>query len=103
MTAYSKDFKRDALKYIEEHPEMKVKDVADRLGIPVGTLYDWNKKRSRYDILGEDAPSSGPLTEEEKEIRRLQRENRDLEDALAILKKPSAFWETDRVYLRSSP
>ena len=87
MTAYSKDFKRDALKYIEEHPEMKVKDVADRLGIPVGTLYDWNKKRSRYDILGEDAPVSGPLTEEEKEIRRLQRENRDLEDALAILKK----------------
>ncbi len=87
MTAYSKDFKRDALKYIEEHPDMKIKDVADRLGIPVGTLYDWNKKRSRYDILGEDAPVSGPLTEEEKEIRRLQRENRDLEDALAILKK----------------
>ena len=87
MTAYSKDFKRDALKYIEEHPDMKIKDVADRLGIPVGTLYDWNKKRSRYDILGEDAPPSGPLTEEEKEIRRLQRENRDLEDALAILKK----------------
>ena len=87
MTAYSKDFKRDALKYIEEHPDMKIKDVADRLGIPDGTLYDWNKKRSRYDILGEDAPVSGPLTEEEKEIRRLQRENRDLEDALAILKK----------------
>ena len=85
--SYSKDFKRDALKYIEEHPDMKIKDVADRLGIPVGTLYDWNKKRSRYDILGEDAPPSGPLTEEEKEIRRLQRENRDLEDALAILKK----------------
>ena len=99
MTAYSKDFKRDALKYIEEHPDMKIKDVADRLGIPVGTLYDWNKKRSRYDILGDDAPPSGPLTEEDKEIRRLQRENRDLEDALAILKKPSAFWETDRVYL----
>ena len=87
MTSYSKDFKRDALKYIEEHPDMKIKDVADRLGIPVRTLYDWNKKRSRYDILGEDAPASGPLTEEEKEIRRLQRENRDLEDALAILKK----------------
>ena len=87
MTSYSKDFKRDALKYIEEHPDMKIKDVADRLGIPVRTLYDWNKKRSRYNILGEDAPASGPLTEEEKEIRRLQRENRDLEDALAILKK----------------
>lgn len=87
MTTYSKDFKRDALKYVEEHPDMKIKDVADRLGIPVGTLYDWNKKRSRYDILGEDAPPSGPLTEEEKEIRRLQRENRDLEDALEILKK----------------
>lgn len=87
MATYSKDFKRDALKYVEEHPEMKMKDVADRLGIPLGTLYDWNKKRSRYDILGEEAPPSGPLTEEEKEIRRLQRENRDLEDALTILKK----------------
>ena len=76
--------------------------MADRLGIPVGTLYDWNKKRTHYTILGEDAPPSGPLTEEEKEIWRLQRENRNLEDALAIQKKPSAFWETDRVYLRSS-
>ena len=87
MVTYSKDLKRDALKFIEEHPDMKIKDVADRLGIPVGTLYDWNKTRARYNILGEDAPASGPLTEQEKEIRRLRRENRDLEDALEILTK----------------
>lgn len=87
MTKYTKEFRRDALKYIEEHPEMKIKDVAMRLGIPVGTLYEWNKSRSRREILGEEASVSGPMTDAEKELRRLRRENRDLEDAITILKK----------------
>ena len=43
MAHYSNDFKRDALLYIQEHPEMKIKDIADYLGVPAGTLYDWNK------------------------------------------------------------
>ena len=56
MAHYSNDFKRDALRYIQEHPEMKIKDIADYLGVPAGTLYDWNKKMHRSYILGEDAP-----------------------------------------------
>lgn len=87
MTIYSDDFKRDALRYIQDHPEMKIKDVANYLDIPVGTLYGWNKTMRRKDILGENALASGPLTAEEKEIARLNRENRDLKDALDILKK----------------
>jgi transposase len=87
MSSYTKDFKRDALRYIDEHPDMKIKDVASYLGIPVGTLYDWHKRRGRSQILGDDSQVSGPMTPEEKEIARLKRENRDLKDALDILKK----------------
>ena len=59
MTAYSKDFKRDALKYSEEHPDMKIKDVTDRLGIPVGTLYDWvNPELGNRNIQKQNAMKS---------------------------------------------
>ena len=87
MAHYTNDFKRDALRYIQEHPEMKIKDIADYLGVPAGTLYDWNKKMHRSYILGEDVPANSPMTAEEKELARLKRENRDLKDALEILKK----------------
>ena len=87
MSSYTKDFKRDALQYIDEHPDMKIKDIADYLGVPVGTLYDWHKRRGKAKILGDDSHTSGPMTPEEKEIARLKRENRDLKDALDILKK----------------
>ena len=37
---------------------------------------------------------------EQKEIARLKRELRDAQDALDVLKKPSAFWaKADRSYL----
>lgn len=87
LRTYTKDFKRDALKYLEEHPEMKIKSVAEYLGIPKETLYDWSKKANREKILGEGVSSSGPMTDAEKELARLQRENRDLKDALEVLKK----------------
>ena len=38
-------------------------------------------------LRDEDAAVSGSLTDAEKELARLRRENRDLQDALAVLKK----------------
>ena len=43
MTTYSKDFKQDALKYIDEHPGVAIKEVAKMLGVPKDTLYGWTK------------------------------------------------------------
>ncbi len=83
---YSKEFKQDALRYKEEHPEMKYNEVAEKLGVPVGTFYGWVKqerKKERPDAYDE----KGNQTEEEKEILRLRRELRDTKDALEILKK----------------
>ena len=87
IKSYSSDFKRDAIKYIDEHPEMNIKDVASYLGVPKDTLYGWTKSDARAKLFGEDAPKTGPMTDAEKELARLQRENRDLKDALEVLKK----------------
>lgn len=84
MTTYSKDFKQDALKYIDEHPGVAIKEVAKMLGVPKDTLYGCEERRK---IFGADSAVTGPMTDTEKELARLRRENRDLQDALEILKK----------------
>ncbi|HJI61276.1 MAG TPA: hypothetical protein OIM34_05095 [Ruminococcus bromii] len=44
--------------------------------------------------------SGSYASDEAKEIARLKRELRDAQDALDVLKKPSAFWEKiNRSYL----
>jgi len=42
------------------------------------------------------------VSDEEKENARLRKELRDTKDALEILKKLSAFWETDTGHLPGS-
>lgn len=83
---YTQDFKRDAVQYMEDHPEMTLQQVADYLGMPKETLYGWVKIHRRK-LHGIEASAAEPLTDAEKELGRLRRENRDLQDALAILKK----------------
>ena len=83
---YTEEFKNDAIKYVEDHPDMLLQYAADHLGIPSGTLHNWVRKYRRG-LNGENADPRAPLSEQEKEINRLRRENRDLQDALAILKK----------------
>ena len=83
---YTDDFKKDAVQYVEAHPGMTLQQAADYLGTPKETLYGWVKAHRRKLRDGEAAPT-GPLTDTERELARLRRENRDLQDALAILKK----------------
>jgi len=83
---YTDEFKKDAVQYLKDHPEMDKREAAKNLGIPYDTLYGWYKKDRR-----EQNPNAydehGRQTEEEKEIIRLRRELRDTKDALEILKK----------------
>ena len=84
---YSDEFKKDALQYIEDHPELDKRVCAEYLGVPYDTLYGWYKRsrreKSQTDI---DIKSSG-LSDLEKENIRLRRELRDTQDALDVLKK----------------
>ena len=64
------------------------------------TLARWESQFRENDgdipVIG----SGNYASEEEKEIARLKRELRDAQDALDVLKKPSAFWEKiNRSYL----
>ena len=83
---YTKDFKQDAIKYVEEHPDITMQQAAEYLGMPKETLYGWVKAYRRK-LRDGDTAITGPMTDEEKELARLRRENRDLKDALEVLKK----------------
>ena len=87
MRTYSAEFKQDAIRYVETHPELTMKIAADNLGVPKDTLYGWIKAYRRKLRAGDGEPIKGNLTNEEKEIIRLKRELKDTQDALDILKK----------------
>ena len=51
MKNYTDDFRRDAVRYVDEHPAVPVKEVAKYLGIPKYTLYGWTKTVCRNNSL----------------------------------------------------
>ena len=60
----------DAVQYRKYHPELTFEQVAKNLGISNSSIHRWCKQFS-----------------DTKELARLKKENRDLKDAVEILKK----------------
>lgn len=83
---YTDEFKRDAVRYTQEHKELTNHEAAENLGVPYHTLYGWIKEEHRRN-RPEAYDEKGNLTDLEKENLRLQRDLRDAKDALEILKK----------------
>ncbi|TDP43715.1 transposase [Aminicella lysinilytica] len=85
---YSSEFKKDALQYVRDHPDIDMRVCAEYLGMPYDTLYGWYKM-DRREQSGCDTIDAGAskLSDEEKENIRLRRELRDTKDALEVLKK----------------
>ena len=84
---HDKDFKINAVKYIEEHPDLTQEQCAKNLGIGLSTLSRW---RQQYRPNDGDVPTRGSgnyESDDKKEIARLKRELRDAQDALDVLKK----------------
>lgn len=99
-THHTKQFKLDAINYRKEHPDLTQVECAKNLGIGVSTLARWEAQFRNTDgdipVIG----SGSYASDEAKKIARLKRELRDAQDALDVLKKPSAFWEKiNRSYL----
>lgn len=85
---YSDEFKKDALQYMEDHPDIDKRVCAEYLGVPYDTLYGWYKKAKREKSqTGNDDIKGNGLSDLEKENIRLRRELRDTQDALDVLKK----------------
>lgn len=90
---HDKQFKLDALKYVEEHPDLTQEECCKNLGISLITLSRWKSQYSQNDGEMPFRGSGNYASDEAKEIARLKRELRDAQDAPEVLKKPSAFWE----------
>ena len=84
---HDKQFKLNALKYVQEHPDLTQMECCKNLGISITTLARW---KSEYEENDGEMPYRGSgnySSDEQKEIARLQRELRDTQEALDVLKK----------------
>ena len=82
---HDKQFKLDALKYVEEHPDLTQEECCKNLEIGLSTLSRWKSQCAQNDG---DIPVRGSgnyASDEEKEIACLKHELRDALDALDVL------------------
>ena len=81
-----KQFKIDAVNYRKHHPELT---IANNLGISLSSIHRWIKEySSNSDDESKVFRGSGNYSSDDaKELARLKKENRDLRDAVEILKK----------------
>ena len=92
---HSQQFKQDAVKYVQEHPDLTLAECARNLGIGLSTLSRW---RQQYAAIDGTVPARGSGnygSDEQKEIARLKRELRDTQDALEVLKKAISILGND--------
>lgn len=92
---FDRQFKIAAIKLVLDD-KIPVAQVAKELSIHKNSLYHWI---SEYEEYGESAfPGHGSaLYNSQFEIKKLQRENRELREELALLKKFQAFLKRKNV------
>ena len=91
--SYDRSFKVEAVRLVTEKGR-KVTEVARELGINANQLHRWKRMLAQE---GQSAfPGKGHLTPEQEELRRLRRENADLREERAILKKATAIFSSRR-------
>ena len=86
-TQYTEEFKKDAVRYWREHPELGMTKCAKNLGISKSALSTWGKLYNENDGSIPTRGCGNYGSDEAKEIARLKKELRDTQDALEILKK----------------
>lgn len=84
---YDKKFKEDAVKYYLGHKDLGIKKCAENLGVSKTALNDWERAAREHDGEVPVRGSGNYASDEAKEIARLKKELRDMQDALEILKK----------------
>ena len=88
-----KEFKINAVQYRKEHPELTYTEIADHLGVSVSSLnrrvkqFDSNQNEDSGDQSRLFRGSGNYSSDDAKELARLRKENKDLKDAIEVLKK----------------
>ena len=83
---YTDEYRREAVDYVLNSEGKSIKECAGELGLNDKTLSHWVSKFKKEGRTG-----SG-MTDEDKEIARLKRENERLRMENEFLKKASAFF-----------
>lgn len=84
---FTDEFKRHSCELVE-NDGMKVSEVCEQLELDRQTLHRW---LGEYRELGEHAFVNKAMLTKDAEIRRLERENKRLQEANEILKKAIAY------------
>jgi len=86
---YTKEFKQDVIEYYKSHNNTK-NEVAEKFGMHPTSLKNWLRAEEKH---GENAfVGSGNLHQEDAELKALKKENYDLKEENAILKKAMAIF-----------
>ncbi len=85
---YDREFKIDCVRLADERGNVAA--VAKDLGVNVNVLHRW--KRELAEDTEQSFPGIGRLKESDEELRRLIRENKNLKEDRAILKKALAIF-----------
>jgi transposase len=86
LRTYDAEFKLNAVKLSKE-PNKTVQSVAKGLGIPKESLYRWRKESDTQGALAFPGKGVEALTEEQKRIKNLEAQLKDVEMERDILKK----------------
>lgn len=92
--SFDRQFKIEAVRQVLEG-DRPMSEVARELGIGAGLLGRWKEQ-----LLAEQEeafPGKGRLKGSDEEVRRLERENRQLRQELEFLKKTAAYFAKDRL------
>ena len=90
---YTREFKLEAISLVIDH-KRKIAEVAESLEVGTSTLDNWVRKY-RQEQQGV-APATGlALTDEQRELQELRKENKRLRLERHILKKASALLALD--------
>ena len=85
--SYTPEFKHEAVRLIADEGQ-RIAEVARNLGVNATMLGRWKREAVEEDAF----PGKGRMKPMEEELRRLQKENRQLKMDREILKKAAAFF-----------
>ena len=87
---YTKEFREEAVRLVVDE-KISCNEVARRLSLAASTIVNWVKAYNEG-RLGEVGKSYRPLTEIERELSKVKKENAELRMERDILKKAAAYF-----------
>lgn len=88
---FTAEFKQNAVR-LSQTSDKSIPQIERELGLSRGQLSHW---RTKYNQLGEEAFESKVLSDTDRELHRLRRENARLKEEQAILKKVLSMYSQD--------